>query len=232
MFAAAPGTWIAICAIYVLVPVALLAAGSLGGLASAFLTPILSAGVFLAARAQDQGAGPRFEQLFGGFDRRWVKRLAVLGVADVVMTYAMTWLVTAAVVALVGEDSMRIFSSTDAIDFNSFDFGSINFTALVLTVLVATPLLAIGLFLIAMAFWYTPGLVIVNGVAPLAALALSFRACMRNVGAALVYSLLGVLYLILASLPLGLGWIVLGPVMAGSWYATWRDVFGEPGASP
>jgi uncharacterized membrane protein len=68
----------------------------------------------------------------------------------------------------------------------------------------------------------------VNRIAPAAALWLSFRANLTNIGAMLIYGVIGVVFIILASAPLGLGWIVLGPVMAGSWYATWRDVFGEP----
>ena len=30
---------------------------------------------------------------------------------------------------------------------------------------------------------------------------------------------------IVASIPFGLGWILLAPVMAGSWYASWRETF-------
>jgi hypothetical protein len=31
----------------------------------------------------------------------------------------------------------------------------------------------------------------------------------------------------LASLPFGLGWLVLGPVLAGSLYTSYRDIFFE-----
>ena len=64
-------------------------------------------------------------------------------------------------------------------------------------------------------------------IAPQAALWLSFRANLTNIGAMLIYGLLLIVLALLASIPLGLGWFVLGPMMAGSWYATWRDVFGE-----
>ncbi len=227
MFKGAPGTWIAICVAFVLIPFALQAAGAIAQAASTFLAPILSAGVFIAARAQDDGAGPRFEQLFAGFGAPYLKPLAVLGVTNVVLSYVLLALVAAAVTALVGPAGLEAFNATDTLDLSSIDL-----TVLVLTVLVATPFLLVGGFLILMAFWYAPGLVIANGVGPLAALGLSFRASLRNFGAALVYSLLGLVYTILASLPLGLGWFVLGPVMAGSWYAMWRDVFGDGAREP
>ena len=42
-----------------------------------------------------------------------------------------------------------------------------------------------------------------------------------------VYSLIGLVLAIAASIPLGLGWLVLGPVFGGSVYAGYRDIF-EP----
>ena len=34
--------------------------------------------------------------------------------------------------------------------------------------------------------------------------------------------------MIVASIPLGLGWFVLGPVFAASVYASYKDIFGAP----
>ena len=42
----------------------------------------------------------------------------------------------------------------------------------------------------------------------------------------LVYSLVGLVLAIAASIPLGLGWLVLGPMFGGSVYASYRDIFG------
>jgi len=35
-------------------------------------------------------------------------------------------------------------------------------------------------------------------------------------------------FAILATIPFGLGWLVLAPVFAGSVYASYRDIFGAP----
>ena len=43
----------------------------------------------------------------------------------------------------------------------------------------------------------------------------------------LVYSLLGLVFAIVASIPLGLGWLVLAPMFAASIYASYKDIFGE-----
>jgi len=41
----------------------------------------------------------------------------------------------------------------------------------------------------------------------------------------LIYSLLGLVFAIVASIPFGLGWFVLLPVFAGSVYASYKDIF-------
>jgi hypothetical protein len=40
-----------------------------------------------------------------------------------------------------------------------------------------------------------------------------------------VYGLIFMGLAIVASIPFLLGWLVLGPVIAGSWYASWRETF-------
>ena len=55
----------------------------------------------------------------------------------------------------------------------------------------------------------------------------SFGASMRNFGAIIVALLIFLVLAVLASIPFGLGWLVLGPVAIGTYYASWREVFGE-----
>jgi uncharacterized membrane protein len=79
--------------------------------------------------------------------------------------------------------------------------------------------------LVGMAFWFAPALVALDGVEPVAALKASFEASLANIGPFLVYGLIYIALAIVASIPLGLGWLVLGPMMAGSCYASWRRIF-------
>src|SRR5665213_145263 len=226
LFSASPGVWIAIVIVWLLINVALSEAGSVGNIASMLLTPILSAGVMLAAYAQDRGAPLRFEQLFAGFSGGRLAPLLMLGLYNLALTLVVAAIVGAAIVAVVGTAGLMQFWATDMLDLASVDLGSIAFVVLALS-----PVLLIGFALIGMAFWFAPALVAINGVAPSAALWLSFRANLTNIGAMLIYGLIMLVAAVVATIPLGLGWFVLGPVMAGSWYATWRDVFGDAKAS-
>ena len=56
----------------------------------------------------------------------------------------------------------------------------------------------------------------------------SFFGCLANIWPMLVYSLIGIALAIVATIPLGLGWIILAPVFAGSVYASYKDIFGAP----
>lgn len=222
LFSTSPLVWIGIVLVWLLISVVLSQVGKLGNIASMLLTPTLSAGVLIAARDQDRGGALRFEQLFTGFRGGRFAPLLMLGFFNLVLTAIVLAIVAAAVIGIVGYAGLEAFLANDVLDLASTDL-----SALAFSILVLSPLLLIGFALISMAFWFAPGLVAINGVAPSAALWLSFRANLTNIGAMLIYGLVGVVLMILASIPLGLGWIVLGPVMAGSWYATWRDVFGE-----
>jgi uncharacterized membrane protein len=76
-----------------------------------------------------------------------------------------------------------------------------------------------------MAFWFVPALVALRRDPPIAAMTASFSGSLANVLPMLVYSLVGLVLAIAASIPLGLGWLVLGPVIGGSVYASYRDIF-------
>ena len=78
---------------------------------------------------------------------------------------------------------------------------------------------------VVMAIWFAPALVFFNNMQPVEALKASFEACMKNVLAFLVYGLIVLVLAFFAALPVGLGFLVLIPVLAGSVYAAYRDVF-------
>jgi uncharacterized membrane protein len=76
-----------------------------------------------------------------------------------------------------------------------------------------------------MALWFAPALVIFHDVQPMAAMKSSFQGCLRNMLPFLIYGIVGFLLAIVAVIPLGLGLLVLGPVMWGTMYVGYRDIF-------
>ena len=76
-----------------------------------------------------------------------------------------------------------------------------------------------------MAMWFAPALVFFNGMAPVDALKASFSACAANWLVFLVYGVILLVLSFFAALPVGLGFLVLVPVMVGALYASYRDIF-------
>jgi len=89
--------------------------------------------------------------------------------------------------------------------------------AMLLSLVLSVPLF--------MALWFAPALVYFNGMPPVEALKASFGACAKNTLPFLVYGLIVLILTFFAALPLFLGFLVLLPVIAGSIYVSYRDIF-------
>ena len=77
-----------------------------------------------------------------------------------------------------------------------------------------------------MALWFAPALVVFRGTQPLDALRISFSTSLKNIVPFLLWGLIYIVASIVASIPFGLGWIVLLPVTMLTAYVSYRDVFG------
>jgi uncharacterized membrane protein len=94
----------------------------------------------------------------------------------------------------------------------------------------AAALLAVLLILalmipVIMALWFAPALVLLRDQPATAALRQSFRACLKNLVPFVLYAFILFVLALLAFIPAGLGLLVLGPVVFGSTYAAYRDLF-------
>ena len=78
-----------------------------------------------------------------------------------------------------------------------------------------------------MALWFAPALVVLQGHTPAHAMTESFRGCLKNLVPFLLYSVILFVLMIVATIPLLLGWLVLVPVLVASIYAAYQDIFLE-----
>jgi uncharacterized membrane protein len=78
-----------------------------------------------------------------------------------------------------------------------------------------------------MAILFAVPLIVLTDCDVMSALRTSFFACLKNVLPFLVWSLVILVLAILASIPLMLGWLLLGPISMVSLYVAYRDIFHE-----
>lgn len=209
-----PGPWVLLGLLFMLVLLLASAVPRLGGLLVALLAPVLVAGALQAARRAEAGHPVAVQDLFVAFGTAALSPLLVLGGVGCVATLVLTAAAAAlGVGAVFGVALGGLAGSAGGV------LGGL--AAGLLSVVV---LASVGTVL-GMMFWFAPALVFFRGVAPLAALKLSFAASLRNWLPFLLYSLVYVVAAFLASILFGLGWLVLVPVMLLTVYVSSAEVF-------
>ena len=216
IFRRAAGLWIGMTLVLALIYLLLLLwalylpFGSIALIAAFLLLPIYGAGLMVVSRAIDQGGDPRFNQLFVGFRHRlWA--LLTVGIVYLVAKLV----IVAAVFGALGVDPA-------AVDMNAPPEVLLAVAARLSIAL----LLALALILpVVMAIWFAPALLAFQELGPLQAMKQSFLGCLKNVMPFLLYSVILLVAIAVASVPGLLGWLILGPVLAASIYTAYRDIY-------
>jgi len=214
-FTLAPGVWLGILVVFVLI-VLVASAIPLVGIFANLLTVVLLGGIMLGCDAQHHGEALDISHLFAGFSRNTGGLVAVgaLYLAGVIVVLIV---VLGLMFAVFGGIGVLFGQASGDSAAGALAGGAV---ALVLVAMaLSVPLL--------MAFYFATPLVAINGVGPVDAMALSFRACLRNFIPLLVFFIVAVLLAIVAMLPLLLGLFVLYPVLMAANYAAYRDIFYE-----
>lgn len=208
LFKQAPAIWIAITVIAGVFFIILGLVPLIGQLLSPLLSVVVGGGIMLGCRALDRGEPLTVGHLIAGFQTH-LTPLLVIGA----LYLAGMFVIILVAATVTGGAAFALWrGGPDA----GTAVGSMLLVILIILLLMI-PLL--------MALWFSPALVVLHDVAPVEAMKRSVRACLRNLLPFLVYGVIALILGILASIPFALGWLVLLPVLAGSAYASYRDVF-------
>ena len=213
LFKRAAGMWIAIVITLFVLLFVIGFIPLLGPLATAILWPVLSAGLVIGCRTIDEGGELEFAHLFAGFRERF-GTLAAVGAISLGVS-----LVVGLVVGVVSGVGMATM-------FSGGGSGATPAAAMA-AVLAALVMMALLLPLM-MAVWFAAPLVVFHDRGAIESMKESFSGCLRNMMPFLVYGVIGLVLAILASIPIMLGWLALGPVFAASVYTSYRDIYTEP----
>jgi hypothetical protein len=194
----------------------------LGDPLATLLSTVLFGGLLMGCRAQEKGEKLELAHLFAGLRHSTTQLVALGGI-----TMVCKLLINAIAQQMGGGKPIVMTENTDPqVLIDASIAGG-----------VSAILACIALLLLS----YAPMLVIFNGLSPIAAMKASWRACWRNVGPLLVYGLVLLPLCFVASLPiiqastqaapptlsslLLFGWLILGPLLLTSMYASYRDLF-------
>jgi uncharacterized membrane protein len=210
LFMKNPLIWIVITVLLAVIMIVLNFIPFLGQLAGHLLTPVFGAGLMLGCQALRSGGALEVTHLFEGFKQR-TSELIVLGLLYMVGVV----IIGVAVFAVVGGSVM-----------SGLMMGHRGGAGVAVGGVMLGALLALALFVpLAMATWFATPLVLFNKLAPIDAMKASFFACLKNIVPFLVYGVILFVLGVVAAIPFGLGFLVLIPVLIGSVYTSYRDVF-------
>lgn len=226
LIGAAPGTWVALAFLFLLISIALAIIPFVGQLIMAILWPIFIAGMLSGCRDVERGAPLTVGHLFAGFRHPDVNQLVIVGAIYFAATAAIAFI---AVVTVMPMGHLGAIPAPKEM-----------LVGMLVLLLLFIPLL--------MAYWFAPALVAFDGVNGWDAMKLSFAANLKNIGAFLVYGLILLGLFLLLLVPLGImvragitqptgNLMIIGPlfffaiflgatlVAVTSIYTAYRDIF-------
>jgi len=216
LFRKNPLIWLALFAVYLIIVLALSVIPMVGPLVSMLLSPVFSAGFLLGCKALEEGEELELAHLFAGFRTNTAQLITVGGV------YLVGNVIVAGIVMLLGGGTlldMGLLANPQPDPALLAGALGNMMLALLGGLVLLVPLL--------MAYWFAPALVVFNNMHAVDAMKLSFAACLRNMVPFLVYGVVTFFLALLAAIPFGLGFLVLVPTITASFYASYKDVFGE-----
>lgn len=210
LFREAPGTWIGVIVVWLLISIVINLI-PLVNVLSNLIYPVLAGGLMVGCHSLAQRQGLTLNHLFEGF-RRNFGTLVLIGLFSLIATLVVLSVAFIGILGTSGAVGILLEQDTSA-------------TPDPMLILMAVLIVLALLIPLMMALWFAPALAILHNVPALRAMSLSFRGCLRNLLPFLTYGIGGLGLGILATIPLGLGWLVLMPVFITSTYVAYRELF-------
>jgi uncharacterized membrane protein len=213
-----PLAWILIFLVLLGISIVLGLIPIIGGLANSLLWPLFAAGLMYGAREQERGNKLRIAHLFAGF-RENLEPLAIVGLLSLGGSILIGILIL----------GMFLGSLMPMLQMNP---GGLQAQDPATLAQVLGPGVLIGLLVglllfipLSMAMLFSPALVLLDDMGPMEAIKQSFLGSLMNMLPLSVYGLAALGLLFLGAIPLGLGLLIVWPILTAAIYAAYRDIY-------
>ena len=186
------------------------------------LAPAFLAGFYIGCVELQKGGMLQIDHLFHGFKKQG-RMLIRLGLFFFLWNIVIYLIVLLFLQSILSQEQARLLTEAQSqeqmgalLTQNPEMLGAF-FNALIVAALLSIPLV--------MASWFSPALVTFQNVPPLRAMAISLKACNKNILPFLLYGILMLPMMVLAFLPLGLGLLLILPVIIISQFVSYQAVF-------
>ncbi len=193
------------------------------------LAPAFTVGFYIGCQELKKGGMLQIDHLFDGFKKqgRMLIRLGLFFFLWNIVIYFLAMIFLQA--SMTEEQALLLADAQSREQIGTLLTSQPEMLSVMINVLIVAALLTIPLL---MASWFSPALVAFQNVPPLKAMTLSLKACNTNILPFLLYGLLMLPMTVLGFLPLGLGLVVILPVIIISQFVSYQAVFpGEDNIS-
>ena len=208
-----PGMWIGIVLLLLVIMIGSALVPFVGSFLITLFGPVFAAGICIGCRALDNGEELELQHLFAGFRERTG---TLVGVGAIYLGATLVIMLAVGLALGVGFSAMMGQGDPE-------EMAQAGLTV-VLAMLVMTALL----LPFVMAIWFAAPLVVFHERGAVQAMKESFSGCLKNIIPFLLYGIIFFVFMVAATIPLGLGWLVVGPMLAASVYTGYRDIFLQP----
>lgn len=213
LFKRQPGLWIGMIVLLFVIFIVASLIPVAGGLLIGLFGPVFAAGIVIGCRALDEGRDLEIGHLFAGFRERTG---TLIGVGAVYLVISLIVMLVVGLTMGVGMMTMMGAGDPEAV------------AAMGTTILLAILIMVALMLPVFMAVWFAAPLVVFHDHGVTESMKGSFVGCLRNIVPFLIYGVVLFVFSILATVPIGLGWLILGPVLAASLYTGYRDIYLVP----
>ncbi|MCU4675276.1 BPSS1780 family membrane protein [Catenovulum sp. 2E275] len=213
LFKHSPGGWIITMLIGLVLFVAISLIPIIGGLFMMLTTYVWAAGLVHGCGEQEKGNKFKLSYLFAGFKLAPGKLIGLSFVISIVSAVIMIACVGSVYMDLItGAGNPDAIIGQDPLKF------------------ALSMLIGFALYLpLMMAGWFAPALIIFHQFSIFKAMKASFSGCLRNIMPFLVYGIIFFVFFILAIIPIGLGYLIVMPMMYASMYTAYKDIYLRQG---
>lgn len=219
LFKQQPGLWILLCIVYFILSLVLGFIPFIGSIAQIFITPILLAGFMCACEKLRTEGSFEFGDMFAGFQKNTgsLMIIGLLGFVFMIIVFIVMFIFVGAAfaTAIAGSSASANPGAMNALASGGIGIG---FLIAMLVIVIAGVLYGAAIYL-------APALIILQDIAPMKAVSLSFAAFKKNILGAILCGIIMIALCIMAVLPLLLGFLVVGPLMMILQYTVYRDLF-------
>lgn len=215
LFKMSPLMWIVMVVLWFVLNIAGQIIPIIGPLLMSLLYAVFLAGFMLGCAALERGEKLEIGHLFAGFKNNTG---SLIGLGAMYLVLAIIMVIILGVFLFAGAGGLGALADPDSINPAEL-FNSGFLIALLIGLLLFIP--------IAMMFWFAPALISLGGIPLIESLKMSFSGCLKNIIPMLIFGIIMMVLAFIATIPFGLGWLVLMPMGFAAFYTAYRSIYTE-----